>query len=124
MRLRKGSIVRRPPLRGLAFGSGARIFGGMTAGVDRLELLDADLGVDGGGFKFFVTKQLLNVADIRAAFEQVRCAGVPEQMRATLAADVGLLDVQNDLAPERVGIERLAIAGQEQLNLGLGEEKK
>lgn len=49
--------------------------GGVAAGVDFAEVLDAHFGVDGGGFEFFVAEELLDDADVRLAFERVGGAG-------------------------------------------------
>jgi hypothetical protein len=86
----------------------------MAPGVDGLEFLDADVGVDGGGFELGVSEELLDVADVRAAFEHVRGAGVAEQVRASCAVDVGLLDVAGHLAAEHFGIEAFAVAAEEE----------
>ena len=82
--------------------------------MDCLQLDDAHFGIDGGCFELGVSEQLLDVADVGAAFEQVRGAGVAKQVRSAFVPCVGRLDVLDDLAAEHVGIERLAIAGQEQ----------
>ena len=58
--------------------------GWMAAGVNLLQLFDADLGVNGGGVELLVPKQLLDEADVRPVFQHVRGAGVPEQMAASL----------------------------------------
>ena len=50
----------------------------MAAAMHFLQLADVDLGIDRGGFEFFVTEQLLDVTDVRAAFEHVSGAGVPQ----------------------------------------------
>lgn len=47
----------------------ARALGGVAAGVDLLELGDADLGVQGGGVGAGVAEKLLDVALIGTAFE-------------------------------------------------------
>ncbi len=72
-RLKEGSFS--PILRG----GRARfpgLFGGVGFAADGFELLDADLGVDGGGFEFFVTEKLLDEADVGSAFEHVGGTGV------------------------------------------------
>ncbi len=79
-------------------GAGGRVFGGVAAGVDGLELLDADLGVDGGGFQLLVAQKLLNETDVRPAFEQVNGGRMSHQMTASGAADVGGLEPFGDLA--------------------------
>jgi hypothetical protein len=58
------------------FHRGSKLSRGMAAGVDFLQLADVDLGIDRGGFQALVAKQLLDVTDVRAAFEHVGGAGV------------------------------------------------
>lgn len=48
-----------------------RLLGGVGFAVDGFQLLDAHVGVDGRGFELFVTQELLDEADVRAAFEHV-----------------------------------------------------
>ena len=48
--------------------------GRMSSGVDGFEFVDADLRIDGGGVQVGMSEQVLDVADIRAAFEHVRGA--------------------------------------------------
>ncbi len=79
--------------------------------MDGLEFLDAYVGVDGGGFELGVSEELLDVADVRAAIEHVRGAGVAEKVRASCAVDVGLPDVAGHLEAEHFGIEAFAVAG-------------
>ena len=43
--------------------------GRVAARVNGLKLEDADLGIDRGRFEFLVPQELLDVADVRAAFE-------------------------------------------------------
>jgi hypothetical protein len=54
------------------------LFGGVGFAVDGFELLDADLGVNRRGFERFVAAELLNEADVGAAFEpcEWRCASI------------------------------------------------
>jgi len=62
----------------------------MTSGVNVLQLVDVYPRVDGGGFELFVSKQLLDISNVRAAFKHVRCAGVTQEVRPAFgAADVG-----------------------------------
>ena len=82
--------------------------------MDGFELFDADLGVDGGGFELFVAEELLDEPDVGPAFQHVGGAGGANQMAASGAADVGLLDPFADHAAEHVGVERGAVAGEEQ----------
>ncbi len=83
---------RRPP------GSASRAARPGGNAHEGLKLEDADLGIDGGRFQLFMSKQLLDVADVRAAFEHVRGARVPDQVRPGAAVDACLLDVVSDLA--------------------------
>ena len=86
----------------------------MTAGVDFLQLLDADLGVDRGGVEFLVSEQLLDVADVGAVLQHVRGATVAQNMAAALAFQPGLPQPGRDHAREDIRIERPAVAGEEQ----------
>ncbi len=82
----------------------------MCSGVDFEQLLDAHLGVNLCGLQVFVAKQLLDKADVRAAFEHVRGAAMPKQVATAISSDVGLFDVFGHLATEHVGIEGLTVA--------------
>ncbi len=86
----------------------------MAAGVNLLQLFDADLGVNGGGVELLMPKQLLDVADVRPALKHVRGAGVPEQMAASLFGQARLLDPFRHHAAENVRVERPAVAGEKQ----------
>ena len=83
----------------------------MAAGVDGLELLDADLGVNGGGFELFVAEELLDEADVGPAFEEMNRSRMSNEMATSGATDVGLFEPLGDHAAEHVGVEGLAIAG-------------
>ena len=98
-----------PVLRFGGFRDAGRVLGGMAAGVDGLELLDADLGVDGGGFQLLVAQKLLDETDVRPAFEQVNGGRMSHQMTASRAADVGGLEPFGNLAAQHVGVEGLAV---------------
>ena len=87
------------------------------------ELLDADLGVNGGGFELLVAEELLDEPDVGPAFQHVGGAGGADQVATAGAADVGLSDPFADHAAEHVGIEGLAVAGEEQGALA-GIERK
>ena len=82
--------------------------------MDFLQLFDADLGVNGGGVELLMPQQLLDIADVRPAFEHVRGAGVPEQMAASLFGQARLLHPLRHHAAEHVRVERPAVAGEEQ----------
>ena len=43
-------------------------FGGVGFTVDGFQLLDAHLGVNGGGFELFVAEELLDETDVCSAF--------------------------------------------------------
>ena len=55
-----------------------------------LKLPDAHLGIDRGGFQGGVAEELLDVTDVRAAFEHVRGARVPQQVTGTGLGDGSL----------------------------------
>ena len=52
----------------------------MGGGMDLLQLLDRDLGVNLGGREFGMVKELLDKADIRAAFKHLCGASVAKQV--------------------------------------------
>ena len=52
--------------------------GGVGLAVDGFQLLDAHLGVNGGGFELFVAEELLDEADVGTAFQHVGGAGVTQ----------------------------------------------
>ena len=85
----------------------------MAAGVDFAEVLDAELGVDGGGFEFFVAEELLDDTDVGPAFEQVGGATVAQEVAAAGPADAGLLEGLVDAAAENIGTEGGAVAGED-----------
>jgi len=85
----------------------------MAAGVNFLKLFDADLGVNCRGVEFFMAEQLLDEPDVRPVFQHVRRAGVPQQM-ARGHAPRHLFDPRGHHARHDIGIERAAVAGQEQ----------
>ena len=78
-------------------------FGRVGFCVDEFEQLDAYLGVDGGGFEFFVTEELLDEADVGSAYKHVGGAGVPQEVAGAGASDVGGFDVFAHHAAEDVG---------------------
>jgi len=83
----------------------------MTAGVDFLQLADGDFGVNGGGLQLLVSEQLLDVADVRAAFEHVRGAGVPQQVATAFQSR--RFHPGGGHARKHVGVEGVAVAGEE-----------
>ena len=102
---------------GFAVGGGtgfARPVRRVAAGMDGLKLLDADLGVDGGGLELGVAEKLLDVADVGPAFEQVRGAGVAQQVGSPTPAEARLEEVADDGPAQHVGAEGFAVAGEEQ----------
>ena len=80
--------------------------------MDFEQLLDAYFRVDGRRVQLRVSKQLLDVTDVRAAFEHQRGAGVPQQVAT--APEARALHPSGHVAREHVGIERPAVAGDEQ----------
>jgi hypothetical protein len=86
----------------------------MAAGVNFLKLFDADLGVNRGRVKFLMSKQLLDEPDVRPVFQHVRRAGVPQDVAAAFALQPGLGQPRRHHARDHVGIERAAVAGEEQ----------
>jgi hypothetical protein len=59
--------------------------GGMAPGMDFLQLASVDRRVNSGGFKFLLAEQLLDVPEVRAAFEHVRCARVAGHMATSFS---------------------------------------
>jgi hypothetical protein len=47
------------------------------------------LGVDGGGFEFYVAEHNLQKPDVGSVFEHRRGTGVPEQVARSTLAEVG-----------------------------------
>ena len=86
----------------------------MAAGVNLLKLFDADLGVNGRGIEFFMAEQLLDEPDVRPVFQHVRRAGVPQDVAAAFALQPGLGQPRRHHAGHDIGIERPAVASQEQ----------
>ena len=86
----------------------------MAAGVNLLKLLDADLGVNRRRVELFMPQQLLDEPDVRPVFQHVRRAGVPQDVAAAFALQPGLGQPRGHHAGHDIGIERPAVAGQEQ----------
>ena len=86
----------------------------MGGGVDQLQLLDGDLGVDLGRREFGMAEQLLDKADVGATFQHEGGAGVAEQVAGAAFADLGGVDVIADELSEPVGREQLEQVGQKQ----------
>ena len=107
----------------LVFGAGrayGRVFGtigGMTAGVDFLQLFDGDFGVDRRRVQLLVSEQLLDVTNVGPVFQHVRGARMPQDVAAALVFESGPFQPGRHHARKHVGIEGVAVAGQEQ---GLG----
>jgi len=72
-----------------AFHEGGKLRGGMAAAMHFLQLADIDLVVDRSGFEFFVTEQLLDIADVGPAFEHVGGARVAKHVATAFAAQPG-----------------------------------
>ena len=86
----------------------------MAASMNLLQLLDADLGVDGGGVELLVTEELLDEGDVGPVFQHVRGAGMAEDVAAALALQARLLEPCRDHPAEDIGIECVAVARQKQ----------
>ena len=86
----------------------------MTAGMNLLKLFDADLGVNRGRVEFFVSEQLLDEPDVRPVLQHVCGAGVPQDVAAAFAFQPGFGQPRRHHAGHDIGIERAAVAGQEQ----------
>jgi len=86
----------------------------MAAGVDFLQLADGDFGVNGGRLQLLVAEQLLDETDVRAVLQHVRGATVPQRVATAFALQPGLLEPAAHHARDDIGIERLAVAGEEQ----------
>ena len=84
----------------------------MAAGVNFLELFDADLGVNGRGVEFFVTKQLLDEPDVSSVLQHVRGARVPQNVATAFAFQSGFFQPGGDHAADHVGIEVLAVSDE------------
>jgi hypothetical protein len=65
----------------------------MGGGMDPLQLLDRDLVVNLGGREFGMAKELLDKADIRAAFRHLCGASVAEQVAGAAFAQFRTIDV-------------------------------
>ena len=61
----------------------------MGGGMELLQLLDRDLGVNLRRREFGITKELLDKADIRAAFQHQRGASAAEQASGAESGAVG-----------------------------------
>jgi len=55
---------------------GGQMGGQMAAGVNLLQLFDTDLGVNGRGIEFFVSKQLLDEPDVGPVLEKFKSVGL------------------------------------------------
>lgn len=75
----------------------------MCGGMDMLQLLDGDLGINLGGREFGMAKELLDKADIQAAFQHEGGAGMAEQVAGAAFAQFRRVDVVAARAVERLG---------------------
>ena len=57
----------------------------MAAGVNLLQLLDGDFGVDRRGVELLVSEQLLDETDVGPVFQHVRGATVAQDVAAAFA---------------------------------------
>ena len=62
-------------------------FARMVHPMNRLQIRDIDLRVDLRCLQACVPEQLLDMADVGAAFEHVRCAGMPQAVRMNIFRD-------------------------------------
>ena len=102
---------------GVRFGrrfGGGWVFRWMTPRMHGLQLMDADLRVNGRRVEIGVPEQLLDVTDVRAAFEHVRGASVAQQMTTSFARQPGALKVPRHQTSQSVGMEATAKAGQKE----------
>jgi hypothetical protein len=97
----------------------------MATGVDFLERLDADMGVDLGGVEAGVAEHLLHMADVCPVLMHVGCAGMAKQVRRPGLGDPDALHLLGNPGAEVGGGEGGAVAGQEQGRLGgqVGDER-
>jgi len=82
--------------------------------VHGFELLDAHLRINGRGFEFLMSEQLLDEADVGPAFEHVSRATMAQDVTGSRFANLSLFDELAHHPADDVGIERLAVAGEEQ----------
>ncbi len=68
--------------------------------IDLLQSLLENVSVNLGGGNITVPQHQLNGAQIRAAFEQVSCEGMPESMRMNFFLQSGFFGVTDDYFPE------------------------
>ena len=81
----------------------------MCGFMDILELLAADLCVNLSSRQQAVAEHLLDIADVRAVLQHQRRHGMPEDMRRSVLADFGSLDVTGHQLADRPGGKRLAV---------------
>lgn len=86
------------------------LFGGMIFGVDLLQVVDGDMGVDLGGFQGLVAEHLLQVPHRRAVFEHMSGAGVAEGVGGHVLFDSGQMGTTFDHGPYAVDIHPAAPA--------------
>ena len=78
-----------------------------------LKLADVDLGINRGCLQLFMPEQLLDISDVRPAFEHVRGARMPQHVAASFACEPCFFHHARDHARKDIGIEWPAVAGQE-----------
>lgn len=76
----------------------------MTPGMNLLQVIDGDMGVNLGGFQGFMTKQFLNMADWCPVFKHVGCAGVAKGMGGDVFLDTCLAGATFDHGPYAIGV--------------------
>jgi hypothetical protein len=82
--------------------------------VDFSQLRNRHVGIDLGRRKISVPEQSLDVANVRAVVEHVRCAGVTKEMAGPPRWEPGIHDVPPHRITETVLCEGLAVVGKEQ----------
>ena len=93
----------------------------MRRPVHRDQFVDADVRVDLGRLQVRVSQHLLDEADVGAAFEHVRRAGVAQQVRGAGLVHAGEAQVALDLVGHLLRLDRLAVVAQEQ-RLGVASQ--
>jgi hypothetical protein len=69
-----------------------QLFARMIPGVDLLQIIDGDLGINLGGFQGFMTQQLLDMADRGTVFQHMGGTGMTEGVGRDVLLNTGSLD--------------------------------
>jgi hypothetical protein len=91
---------------------GIKESGGMCGRVDLLQRADRHVRVNLRGLDVLVSEHLLDIADVRAAFEHVRRHRVPHQMTRAYLADIRGHEVKAHCPRQMVAAERFALGRQ------------